>query len=116
LGHDVYFTAITRFPSTINRAEQIIIVICEAEGIDWRECSFFDIQTTWGYPSSGRDIFDYNVDKLVLMEGTRTPSVVDWKTIAMTPGWNPYMPELDKIEEVIPEAVIKAFQDLLIGV
>jgi hypothetical protein len=85
--NEIYFTASKHGPSTINFAEQIITLICRQEEIDWKSYTFFDIQTTWGYPTSWRELDDFCIDRLHIDMNKEYPSVQGWETIVHSPGW-----------------------------
>lgn len=86
--HDVYFTGLLPTPipaiGTIQSAEAVIEAICEAENIDWRTHTFFDIETQQQYTYwaiHGYD--DYVVERLVI-EGDEL-QVSGWETVAAHP-------------------------------
>lgn len=52
LDNQVFFSGITlprESTSTINAVESIISAICEAEALDWKTTTFYDIRTHRGY-------------------------------------------------------------------
>lgn len=67
-GNMVIFSAthnvVSGKTSTINAAEEIVGLICEAEGItDWKSYKFYDLQTAIGYPHHQQGYF--SIDELV---------------------------------------------------
>ncbi len=73
MGNKIIFTALEKATgaktSTINAAEEIVRLICEAEGLKWQECEFFDLQTWVGYPIHGHGYF--SLDQLIFDENER---------------------------------------------
>lgn len=81
-GLEVYFTATAMSQSpTIADGELIIQAICEAEGINWRDYSFHDIQTSVGYPRR----IGHQIDRLVLDSKWQSLHITNWTTLAEAP-------------------------------
>lgn len=84
LGNEVFFTATedcSKVTSTINAAEEIIEAICKKEGLRWKECRFYEIQTAIGYPWHGEDYLE--VDALAIVDLNGRPSVDRWQRMAI---------------------------------
>lgn len=83
----VYFSALTsarESTSTINAAERIIRSICTAEGLEWSNYMFFDIQTSVGYPWHDQGYF--KAEKLdVTAIGGGDFAVEGWHQVAGHP-------------------------------
>jgi hypothetical protein len=66
-GNRVMFSATENVvikTSTINASPEIIRLICEAEGLNWREYEFYDLQTKIGYPH--HEVGYYSLDQVVV--------------------------------------------------
>ncbi|QQG50095.1 MAG: hypothetical protein HZB70_00725 [Candidatus Berkelbacteria bacterium] len=62
--------------STINSAEAILVAICEREKLDWRECTFIDIQTRRCYERFKK--FEHELSRLTLYQNTEKAFVMNW--------------------------------------
>ena len=113
-GNNVYYSGVDLGTSTINAAERIITAISDAEGINWEDYTFHDIQTRRTY-DTGHE-FDpnyYCVDRLTIDNLDGRPYVSGWQTIALSEaharrsGINP-----DSLPRV-PADVLDAFRELI---
>ncbi len=55
-GNHIIFTAaedVTKKETTLGAPTIIVRKICEAEGLEWNKCTFYDLQTGVGYPHQG---------------------------------------------------------------
>lgn len=80
VGNKVIFTATESSLGktiTVNAAKEIIRLICEAEGLDWQLCVFYDLQTQVGYPHFPRGYFSF--EELLFANGELL-EVEKWKT------------------------------------
>lgn len=78
-GDRIFFSGLEGHPSTINAAEQVVLAICKAEGLEWQNCTFYDIQTRSGYPT--HEIGWYAVDRLILVDTNGSPHVDAWQPV-----------------------------------
>jgi hypothetical protein len=83
--------------SSVQAAERIVVAICEAEGLDWREPEFFekhefyDLSTPIGYPSRNDELWrrvrlshglgDVELDKLEIVPTGNYINVESWTPI-----------------------------------
>jgi len=84
-GKNVYFSGITLphvATSTINAAERIIALICEAERTEPSRVIFFDIQTNRGY--SAKEPSSFAIDRLRLVYSDGSYSVAQWIPVEMS--------------------------------
>ena len=98
----VFFSGLTHFTeatSTINDAEGVVKAICQAEGLDWQKCQFYDIQTHQGYKKSPGE---YCVDRLKVVSRQERGSEV-----LRVKAWHPIKPE-----EISPD-VLELFKPLI---
>lgn len=98
----VFFSGLTptgESTTTINDAEGVIEAICEAEGLKWESCQFYDIQTHRGYRKSPGE---FDVDRLNVapqrIGGTNRPWVDSWQPVEF---------------EELPERVRELFEPLI---
>ena len=99
-GYNIYFSGLERRKtSTINAAEEVILVLCRAEGLKWQNCQFYDIQTHLGYRKSPGE---YIVDSLKVIR----PSGGSPESLFVE-AWRPMPPEQ------IPSEVLKLFEPLI---
>lgn len=98
----VYFSGLTsplQSTSTINATESVIQAICQAAGLDWTTCEFYDIQTHRGYPQ--RIPGEWVIDKLHVVchsSDPHRPHVVSWTPLEL---------------ELLPQAVFELFEPLV---
>ena len=76
--NDVLFTPLQRSPSSINIADSIVEAICEKEKLDCRKTTFYDVQTSIGYPHRLKAGY-FNVDRLVIDFEKNRPHVTAWR-------------------------------------
>lgn len=83
--------------SSVNAAEAIIIAVCEAEGIDWRDPAFceryefYDLSTPVGYPSRKSpsvqalmaELGEVQIDKLGVEQRDSFPHVTSWTPVSL---------------------------------
>ena len=67
IGRDYVFSGLEAPGTTINFAEDIIVLICAAERLDPRRITFYDLQTYRSYISKKPG--EYELDKLTLKFG-----------------------------------------------
>src|SRR3990167_3967397 len=67
IGRDCVFSGLETPGTTINFAEDIIALICEAEQLDPQQVAFYDLQTHRSYPS--KEPGEYELDQLALKFG-----------------------------------------------
>jgi len=96
-GNQCIFSGITPGPartSTINAAEDIIMAIAEAEGVEAENLQFFDLQTGTGYEKKPKE---YEFDKLLV--------VYDEKGKPFVRGW---------ADSECPRSILEAFSKFII--
>jgi hypothetical protein len=84
LGTKIYFCGLSspnEVISTINGAENIVLVIAAKEGRPWRELQFYDVQTHKGYfkPKGS-----YEIDQLIFRDEPGRPHVEDWLPVDLS--------------------------------
>lgn len=87
VGNNVLFTALIPYTkgatSSINAAEAIIHAICRAENIRWEDYTFFDAQTSLGYPHHESGYFCIDRLEIEPRDGEHI-HVESWSPVAMS--------------------------------
>lgn len=91
----VYFSTINTSRSSINMAEDLVMIIASEAGVDWKGTTFVDIQTHRGYPRILPG--DHEAIRLTYeIKGSRPYCM----------GWYPHK---------LPEPVLQEFAELIAG-
>lgn len=67
--------------TTINTAEEVIVAICNQEGLDWREYEYYDLQTAAGGYIRHAKFGTTALDRLTLDISGQRPEVIGWETL-----------------------------------
>jgi len=74
-GDRCIFSGVTRDTSTINAAESVVKAICAKEHVSPERITFFDLQTSRGYPKPESE---FHFDRLVLKIEGGEVFCLDW--------------------------------------
>ena len=111
-GDDIYFTSSDGEPWTVQYAEGVVNAICDAEGIQRQDVTFYDIQThSGGYRSD--DPTYYCVDRLILKPEGEYYYANGWVCVARQEYGHVLTQLYGKKLSGIPDEVREAFAQYL---